>query len=126
VAQAEALDGIMAGRDPLIVVDIAVPEAELIKRLTSRLICESCGQNAEGVFDPSARCRRCGGALKQRADDNEAVVRDRLKVYRRDTQPLVEYYQQRPTFRSVDGAQAPDRVADDLAAAIAAAGDVGR
>ena len=43
----------------------------------------------------------------QRADDNEAVVLERLKVYQRDTQPLVEYYRARPTFRSVDGAQRP-------------------
>ena len=54
----------------------------------------------------------------QRSDDNEAVVCERLKVYQRQTQPLVEYYQARPTFRSVNGAQAPDRVAADLMAAI--------
>src|SRR5439155_1185011 len=44
------------------------------------------------------RCRRCGGRLKQRSDDGVAVVRDRLKVYHRDTQPLVEYYCPRRTF----------------------------
>ena len=55
----------------------------------------------------TARCQRCGGRLKQRADDNEAVVLERLKVYRRDTQPLVDYYRARPTFRSVNGAQRP-------------------
>ena len=48
---------------------------------------------------------------------------ERLKVYHRQTEPLVEYYRARPTFRSIDGAQAPDRVAADLAAAIAAAGN---
>ena len=57
----------------------------------------------------------------QRADDNEAVVLERLKVYHRQTEPLVEYYRVRPTFRSIDGAQPPDRVAADLAAAIEAA-----
>ena len=46
VAQAEALDGIMAGRDPLIVVDIVVPEAELVRRLGTRMICDDCGANA--------------------------------------------------------------------------------
>ena len=58
----------------------------------------------------------------QRADDNQAVVLDRLKVYHRQSEPLVEYYRVRPTFRSIDGAQPPDRVAADLASAIAAAG----
>ena len=50
----------------------------------------------------------------QRADDNEAVVRERLKVYQRDTQPLVDYYRTRPTFQSVNGAQPPDQVAAAL------------
>jgi adenylate kinase len=123
VAQASALDGIMAGRDPLIVIDIVVPEADLVRRLSTRLICETCGANApvgDGVA--GAACARCGGKLVQRADDNDAVVLERLKVYHRQSEPLVEYYHVRPTFRSVDGAQPPDRVAADLAAAIEAAG----
>jgi adenylate kinase len=122
VAQARALDGLMIGRAPLIVIDIAVPEGELVRRLGSRLVCEDCGTNAEAGTSPEARCARCGGRLKQRADDNEGVVRERLKVYRQSTQPLVDYYRTRPTFRAVDGAQSPDRVAADLAAAIESAG----
>ena len=62
--------------------------------------------------------QRAAGAFGQRTDDNETTVTERLKVYRRDTKPLVEYYRVRPTFRSIDGAQAPDRVAADLAAAV--------
>ena len=121
VAQAGALDGLMDGRDPLIVIDIAVPEDELVRRLSTRLVCEDCGTNADGVDGSqiaTARCARCGGRLKQRADDDEAVVRERLKVYRRDTQPLVDYYRARPTFRAVDGTQPPERVAAVLAEAV--------
>lgn len=149
VAQATALDGIMSGRDPLIVVDIVVPEAELVRRLSTRLICSECGANAElpdgggdrmMTLDPSAslegansaqiqaepmRCRRCGGPLVQRTDDSDAVVRERLKVYRANTKPLVDFYKSRPTFRSINGAQGQDRVAADLAAAIEAAGNCG-
>jgi adenylate kinase len=121
VAQASALDSIMTGRDPLIVLDIVVPEAELVRRLATRMICEHCGANAP-VGDGTSICMRCGGRLVQRADDNEAVVRERLKVYHRQSEPLVEYYKVRPTFRSIDGAQPPDKVATDLAAAIEAAG----
>lgn len=120
VAQAAALDGIMSGRDALIVVDIVVPENELVKRLSSRMICEDCGTNAPVAHGPV--CAECGGRLVQRSDDNEAVVLERLKVYHRQSEPLVEYYRVRPTFRSINGAQAPDRVAADLAAAILAAG----
>jgi len=57
----------------------------------------------------------------QRSDDNDAVVIERLKVYHRQSEPLVEYYRTRPTFRSINGAQPPDCVAADLAAAIEAA-----
>src|SRR5712675_2217474 len=123
VAQASALDGIMVERDPLIVVDIVVPEEEIVRRLHSRSICRLCGTGASVGATVGAACAKCGGRLVQRTDDNEAVVLERLKVYHSQSEPLVEYYRVRPTFRSIDGAQAPDRVAADLAAAIAAAGN---
>jgi len=122
VAQAAALDGLMAGRDPLTVVDIVVPEPELVRRLASRLICESCGVGAPMGGGSEVACARCGGKLVQRTDDDEAVVRERLKVYHRQSEPLVEYYRVRPTFRSIDGTQPPDRVAADIAAAIESTG----
>ena len=56
----------------------------------------------------------------QRSDDSEQVVRDRLKVYWRETQPMIGFYEGRPTFRAVDGAQAPVDVAA-IAAAVASA-----
>jgi adenylate kinase len=125
VAQASALDGIMKGRPALVVIDIDVKEAELVRRLASRMVCEACGTNADisgGGTTPAGgeapRCGRCGGRLTQRSDDGEAVVLERLRVYRRDTQPLVDYYRARPTFRTVDGAQAPDRVAAVLVDAV--------
>ncbi|HEY1909644.1 MAG TPA: adenylate kinase, partial [Vicinamibacterales bacterium] len=121
VAQASALDGIMDGRDPLIVLDIVVPESELVRRLGGRLICEDCGTNAPVTH--GTVCLNCGGRLVQRPDDNQSVVLERLKVYHRQSEPLVEYYRVRPTFRSIDGAQAPDDVAADLVAAIEAAGN---
>ncbi len=121
VAQAEALDRMMAGRGRLVVVDIAVADDELVARLTSRRVCSACGANAE--FPPAGQpaptvCARCGGSLTQRADDREDVIRERLRVYARDTRPLVDFYRGRPTFRAVDGAQPPDRVAGDLATAV--------
>jgi adenylate kinase len=125
VKQAEALDALINGRGPLIVIDIVVPEAEIVRRLGTRMICADCGANAGTLavgsdtshVDPE-RCRRCGGKLVQRADDSESIVLDRLKVYHQQTEPLVDYYRLRPTFRSVNGAQAPDQVAAALAAAI--------
>lgn len=148
VAQAESFDAMMQQRDPLIVIDIVVPEAELVRRLSGRMICAACGANAGDFSEParpavekvmmpatagmpsleattstttsaaSERCRVCGGPLVQRADDNTGVVAERLKVYHRQTEPLVEYYRARPTFRQVNGAQPPDDVALALARAV--------
>jgi adenylate kinase len=121
VAQAKALDALMAGRAPLVVVDIAVADDELVRRLTSRRVCGQCGANADVPTDGQAvpvSCARCGGALTQRADDREEVIRERLKVYARDTRPVVDFYGNRPTFRAVDGARAPEQVGRDLAAAV--------
>jgi adenylate kinase len=121
VPQARALDGVMEGRGALVVVDIAVSDEELIRRLTSRRVCGQCGTNADvpapGQPVPTS-CGKCGGALTQRADDREDVIRERLRVYARDTRPLLDYYHGRPTFRSVNGAQGPSAVGRDLAAAV--------
>ena len=120
VAQAKALDKLMNGRDPLIVLDIVVPESELARRLGSRMICEDCGHNADGKETEPGRCHFCGGKLTQRADDNASVVLERFKIYQRATQPLVDFYRERPTFRSINGAQPLDRVTTELASAVAA------
>ena len=118
VAQAEALDAIMRERNngPLIVVDVEVPEQELVRRLAMRRICVKCGTNA--TAGRRENCAECGGELEQRADDNQEVVLERLSVYQRATRPVLEYYRERPTFRVVNGAQAPDRVAHELDAMI--------
>jgi adenylate kinase len=118
VAQARALDDLMdrLGSGPLIVVDVAVPEPELVKRLAGRRICSKCGTNAPSL-DATA-CGKCGGRLVQRADDDQGVVLERLRVYQQSTKPVLEYYRGRPTFRVVNGAQAPERVASELNALI--------
>ena len=71
-------------------------------------------------------CVKCGGALVQRTDDDLEVIRERLRVYARDTRSIVEFYRRRPTFRSVDGDQPQDPVAADIAAAIASVEGVRR
>jgi len=121
VPQARALDHIMAGRDPLIVVEMRVPDEELVRRVRSRRVCRVCGTNVSAFSaDPSkaSKCERCGGELVSRADDSETVVRERLRVYWRDTRPMIEYYGDRPTFRVIDGAQPPEHVRRSLLAAL--------
>jgi adenylate kinase len=124
VPQAQALDEMLAGSSPLIVVEIQVPDEELIRRVRGRRICDACGASASAFDgDPAGEtaCRRCGGRLVQRSDDGEEVVRDRLRVYWRETRPMIAFYHERPTFRAINGAQAPERVRAALVAAVAAA-----
>ena len=117
VVQATALDGLVASRGALVVLDIVVPEDVLVQRLASRRICGECGANAS--VDARKACIACGGRLVTRTDDGAGVVRERLKVYQRQTKPLVDYYAARPTFRSIDGNQAPDAVTMAIQHAIA-------
>jgi adenylate kinase len=123
VPQAEALDGLVDVRTALVVVDIEVPEETLVDRLSIRRICKVCGWTATPGL---TACARCGGELVQRRDDSEEIVRERLRVYARETQPLVDFYRRRPSYRSVDGDQLQDAVAADIAAAVASVVGGGR
>jgi adenylate kinase len=118
VAQAEALDRMMQAQ-PLVIIDLSVPDGELIHRMQGRRVCSKCAANAEPDAPSSDACVRCGGRMIMRADDGDETVRQhRLEVYARESKPLLDYYKLRPTFRSINGAQAPDRVAAELAAVI--------
>ena len=108
-AQAEALDSMLARRGQKLdaVVEMKVEDEELVKRISGRFTCAKCGT---GYHDSFARpkvdgvCDVCGGTeFIRRADDNEKTVRDRLKVYNKQTAPLVSYYAKRGNLRSVDG-----------------------
>jgi adenylate kinase len=115
IPQAESLDRIISGRAPLIIVDIVLSQAEVVRRLASRMVCAECGANAVGE---GPACHDCGGSLVPRADDREQVVLNRLKVYRDQTEPLISYYGSRSTYCRVDGARLPDDVTADIITAV--------
>ena len=121
VVQATALDRMVAGRGPLVVLDMAVPEDVLVRRLATRRICSKCGANA--APDWTTACGKCGAPLITRVDDGIEIVRERLKVYQRQTKPLVEYYAARRSFTSIDGNRPPDVVTGAVDAALDAALD---
>jgi adenylate kinase len=123
VAQAVALDAMLEGRGPLVIVEIQVPDDEVVRRMALRRICSRCGRMASAFAGDggAAACAHCGGALAARSDDAETVVRERLEVYRRETQPMVAFYQSRPTYRCIDGSRSPGRVRESLEAAVASA-----
>ena len=102
IAQAEALE--KAGIQFDAVVSIEISEDEILRRMTGRRVCEACGSsyNVEAV-PPRVEgiCDNCGGKLIQRKDDTPETVRERLKVYHTETEPLVGFYAQRGLLKSV-------------------------
>lgn len=98
VPQAEALEGVLAGvrRSVDRVVVLEADDDVLVKRIGGRRSCPACGAVFNVHFNPSERdgvCDRCGAQLVHRADDDPATIRRRLEVYRKETAPLVEFYE---------------------------------
>jgi adenylate kinase len=123
VAQAEALDALFARAGIALdrVVFFDVSRAELLRRLTGRRICRSCGRTFHLVSAPPAvagKCHACGGELYQRADDSEATVATRLDVYRAQTAPLLNYYRGRKLLAEVAGEGAVGTVAEAIRRAV--------
>ncbi|MFH1862455.1 MAG: adenylate kinase [bacterium] len=94
-------------------ISLEVPDDRIVNRLTARRICSQCGQDYNMVSNPPPpgnRCSHCSGEIIQRADDQEATIRNRLAVYRKQTRPLQEYYSGRGLLRIVDGDGAPQEI----------------
>ena len=82
-----------------------VPDEKIVARMGGRRVCESCGASYHIVNIPPKKegvCDVCGGALKQRKDDDPATVRDRLAVYHKETEPLKGFYEARGILKTVD------------------------
>ncbi|NWF92611.1 MAG: adenylate kinase [Syntrophaceae bacterium] len=108
MAQAESLDPILQrlGKGIDHVINIEVDTEELVRRLTGRRTCRSCGAMFHILFHPPKAegiCDRCGGDLYQREDDREETIRTRLKEYEKQTAPLIRYYALKSYLRSVRG-----------------------
>jgi adenylate kinase len=95
IDQAKVLKAIMSID---LIIQLSVPEAIIVERLSTRRICKSCGEvynvrylkpKVDGV------CDKCGGVLYQRSDDTPRVIRERIRVYERQTQPILEYYKRK-------------------------------
>jgi len=119
LAQAEALDKALQdlGISFNAVVNMEVDEEELIKRLTGRRVCRNCGTAYHIKFNPPkvrTICDHCGGELYQRNDDSIDTVRERFLVYKKQTMPMVEYYQRKGIIMSFDGGRDIDDVFSDI------------
>nr|5G40_A Chain A, ADENYLATE KINSE [synthetic construct]5G41_A Chain A, ADENYLATE KINSE [synthetic construct] len=121
VAQAEALDNILSelGKKLDYVINIEVPKEELMERLTGRRICKTCGATYHLIFNPpkvEGICDKDGGELYQRADDNPETVANRLDVNMKQTQPLLDFYEEKGVLRNIDGQQDINKVFADIKA----------
>ncbi len=121
VQQAEALDAMLAksGRGQIDrVIELAVDEPALIERIAGRYVCANCGEGYHDLFrQPKVRgvCDRCGGKeFLRRPDDKAEAVAVRLEAYRRQTAPILPYYQSRRLLRRVDGMGSPEAVAKEI------------
>lgn len=108
IPQAEALDAALSkiGESIDYVIDVDVPDANIIKRMGGRRTCPSCDSIYHVDHMPpkvEGKCDKCGGDLIIREDDKEETVKNRLAVYHEQTQPLKDYYDKQGIVHSVDG-----------------------
>ena len=104
IAQAEALDAMGVSID--LVVNISVDDATIVERMSGRRVCAACGATFHTLFNPSAagdKCDKCGAELSIRKDDQPEVVKDRLTVYHKETEPLERYYENKGILKTVVG-----------------------
>jgi adenylate kinase len=124
IAQAEALDLLFKDRGKAVdrVIVMEVDDEALVERIAGRFACAKCGEGYHDVYKMprvAGVCDRCGGTeFTRRPDDNEAVVRARLKAYHAQTEPLIHYYTRQGKVRAVDGMADIDTVSREIGRAL--------
>jgi adenylate kinase len=109
IDQAKALEEYLKekGKEITAVIDLEVPDQDIIKRTSSRVICSNkeCGASYNTVFMPpkvEGICDRCGSALTKRKDDNPETIKERLDVYHKNTEPLINFYKEENKLETID------------------------
>ncbi len=126
VPQANALDRLLKDKDMALdsVIEVAVPDARLIERITGRTTCAKCGEGYHDTFKKPKTpgvCDLCGGhEFTRRADDNADTVTARLKAYHAQTAPLLPYYKQKGLLKVIDGDREMDAITADLVSVLGA------
>lgn len=119
VHQANALEEFLSDRKESLdtALLIQVPSEFILERMTGRRVCPSCGASYHVKFNPTkieSKCDVCGSDIIQRKDDSEETVKERLAVYERQTQPLIEYYKGKDLLSVVDGTKAINEVFESI------------
>ena len=115
VAQAETLSAFLKERGARLdkIIAIIVPDDEIVKRISGRRTCKSCGAMYHLIYDPPRNqdlCNSCNGELYQRDDDAEDTVRMRLEVFAATMRPLLEYYERSGLHAQIDGIGRPEEI----------------
>lgn len=121
--QAEALGEMLAGEGKTLdlVLNVAVPDDEIIRRLSRRRVCPQCNAVYHMDHQPpkvAGLCDKCGSDVIQRDDDNEATIAHRLEVYRTNSEPLIEYYGRMGLLAEVSGLKGIDEVFGEVRALV--------
>ncbi|MFY9783157.1 MAG: adenylate kinase [Acidimicrobiales bacterium] len=114
--QAQALERILGEGGVKLCIYITLPDELVLERLSSRRVCQECGTiyNESDVAAISGTCEVCGGDVVQRSDDKPEAIQKRLETFKRDTFPLLSFYEQRDLLVKVDGDQSVEKVAEDI------------
>ena len=120
IPQAEALTEALKknGEKVDFAIDIEVPDDNIVNRMSGRRACLNCGATYHVVTIPPQKdgiCDKCGESLVQRDDDKEETVKNRLDVYHKQTQPLIDYYNNEGVLKEVDGTMSMEEVFDAIA-----------
>jgi len=122
--QAEALDTMLTEKGLKIehVIEMKVDDEAMVKRITGRFTCAECGAGYHDEFQKPEKegvCDQCGGAdFTRRDDDNAETVRARLQAYHEQTAPILSYYKEKGTVKSVEGMASIDEVTEQLNAVL--------
>ncbi len=125
IPQAECLDNVLNAMNDKIdyAVNVDVPDENIIKRMSGRRACVGCGATYHIVYNPTKEegiCDRCGKELILRDDDKPETVENRLNVYHEQTQPLIDYYNNKGVLQEVDGTKDMQEVFDAIVAVLEA------
>jgi adenylate kinase len=122
IPQAEGLEQVLKqlGKSLGAVLVFEIPDEELVRRISSRYVCESCQTPVSLNAAPTASCAKCGGPLVRRADDAPEAVRNRLAVYKKQTAPVIDWYEERDAnIVRVDATGTPEQVRKRILKALA-------
>lgn len=119
IPQAECLDAALEAKGDCIdfAVNVEVPDENIIRRMSGRRACLTCGATYHVEYKAPKQegiCDKCGSALVLRDDDKQETVKKRLSVYHSQTQPLIDYYEKKGVLKEVDGTQPMEAVFEDI------------